>query len=316
MIFNGLLSSVPDKAEQEATALACASSLGRNIEISLVSPTKSREEEGAGTEGGTVGGAGGGAGGETEKPASGQNSSRKLFCSYCHKEFSKSFDLAQHVRSHTGEKPYQCLICGRGFAQKSNVKKHMATHKVWPRNHSTLPAEPGQGVAGAGHSYSCPYCQQMLDSYPELKSHLKDHQEEKSYRCIVQSCGELFPDLDQFLAHTASHEDKLYRCHVCSRRFGDLNQLNLHSYSHLTDEQTREKQVFQCGKCRNKYTSAEALDHHTATVSHCFPCQLCDKEFSAERFLRKHLAVTHTEGTAQCEVRQALVIQISPVSPG
>lgn len=33
----------------------------------------------------------------------------------------------------SGEKPFQCIVCGRAFAQKSNVRKHMETHKVWPK---------------------------------------------------------------------------------------------------------------------------------------------------------------------------------------
>lgn len=55
---------------------------------------------------------------------------KKLVCQFCNKEFTKNFDLQQHIRSHTGEKPFQCIVCGRAFAQKSNVKKHMSTHKV------------------------------------------------------------------------------------------------------------------------------------------------------------------------------------------
>ena len=58
------------------------------------------------------------------------STSRALHCQYCDKSFTKNFDLQQHTRSHTGEKPFQCIVCGRAFAQKSNVKKHLQTHKV------------------------------------------------------------------------------------------------------------------------------------------------------------------------------------------
>ena len=230
------------------------------------------------------------------------SSSKKLFCSYCQKEFSKAFDLDQHVRSHTGEKPYQCVICGRGFAQKSNVKKHMATHKVWPLQHNTLPSSQTSLISETKSSYQCQYCKHNFTKYTDFKTHLKTHEDHKSYKCQVSGCGQLFQDLDMFLDHSSLHDNKQFRCHVCSHVFGDLGQLNLHSYAHLTDEQTREKQFFQCSKCKNKYTSIEALNHHMDTATHSFNCDICDKEFSAERLLRKHLAVTHSEAMFECKV--------------
>ena len=50
------------------------------------------------------------------------------FCGHCQKRFRSPARLAQHERTHTGEKPYACSMCPIRFSQKSGVARHEQTH--------------------------------------------------------------------------------------------------------------------------------------------------------------------------------------------
>ncbi|KAI8984490.1 hypothetical protein BDF20DRAFT_789084, partial [Mycotypha africana] len=51
---------------------------------------------------------------------------RRYKCSLCTKRFTRPSSLATHMHSHTGEKPYECLVegCGRRFSVVSNLRRH------------------------------------------------------------------------------------------------------------------------------------------------------------------------------------------------
>lgn len=56
------------------------------------------------------------------------DSKRRNICRYCQKIFPAPSLLQRHERTHTGEKPYHCQVCGRGFALKGGLKSHQVIH--------------------------------------------------------------------------------------------------------------------------------------------------------------------------------------------
>jgi uncharacterized Zn-finger protein len=50
-------------------------------------------------------------------------------CPTCGKQLSRSTTLRQHVRTHTGERPFSCRRCPRRFARPWDLTKHEETHE-------------------------------------------------------------------------------------------------------------------------------------------------------------------------------------------
>uniref|UniRef100_A0A182SHT7 C2H2-type domain-containing protein n=1 Tax=Anopheles maculatus TaxID=74869 RepID=A0A182SHT7_9DIPT len=52
-------------------------------------------------------------------------------CDMCERKFSQQCDLTAHRRIHTGERPYACHICGKGFTKSNAVAQHLKIHQKY-----------------------------------------------------------------------------------------------------------------------------------------------------------------------------------------
>ena len=123
--------------------------------------------------------------GEQEQTLQQSGSSASFSCHICSKEFKKSFNLKQHVRIHTNEKPLKCAQCEKRFNDRSSMNKHVRTV------HSDL------------RPHKCSICEKSFATNSHLKDHQVTHTNQKQFQCL--QCGKRFAFKSSLNKHMAVH---------------------------------------------------------------------------------------------------------------
>ncbi|XP_050396148.1 zinc finger protein 341 [Patella vulgata] len=240
-------------------------------------------------------------------------------CIVCGRAFAQKSNVKKHMATHKvwptslasslPEQPLAELV-----TDEQEEEEHQHQHQMLPDPDQSIPTSQSPDEKGGNskikvvidNSYVCHYCPAKFKTYFQLKTHMVEHKVEQVYKCVMKNCGSTFQELDAFLEHTKTHEEEMsYRCHLCNKYFPSLYELGVHQYTHSLYPNQGPKpgpRHFQCNKCLNKYSTPEALDAHLASTSHQYQCPHCEKYFTCERYLRRHLPTHGTEGQFQCTV--------------
>ncbi|XP_029647572.1 zinc finger protein ZFAT isoform X2 [Octopus sinensis] len=237
-------------------------------------------------------------------------------CEFCGRLFYNRADYDPHVRTHTGDRPFQCEVCDYRAITRDNLKRHierehdkitfpckeckfLATSRTQLWNHQLK----HRGVSGL----ECPECHEKFENLKRLRNHIlikhpkmsKDEVQRitglghriqrkmgrRSYKCPY--CERVFIRANSELRkHIWIHEGiKPFRCPLCPHACRSKNNLQAHMLRHSNEK------PFMCNDCGKAYKSKTALRWHVRSHKDgkLFKCDKCPYEATQRSHLKRHM---------------------------
>nr|XP_046254844.1 zinc finger protein 516-like isoform X2 [Scatophagus argus] len=239
-------------------------------------------------------------------------------CNICGRSFPFLSSLSQHMRRHTGARPYKCPYCDHRASQKGNLKVHIRSHKLGTlsSHHSNEDEEGGaeeemsvsEGLdGGTSPTKSSSACNRVINGDIGEESRRKvpgrsmkrekSLSEQRPYCCRL--CGYEALREDQLLSH-------IEKVHITADTEEEA-PVKEEAEAESDLPQPQNDGTFPCETCGQVFTQAwflkSHMKKHAGILDHC--CRICGRRFREAWFLKSHMKTHNTKSRSRSKADSA-----------
>ncbi|XP_014488050.1 PREDICTED: zinc finger protein 271-like [Dinoponera quadriceps] len=209
-----------------------------------------------------------------------------LQCTQCGKLFATKRNLKRHISTHSGLK-FNCSTCGKGFSRVDKLKDHeQSKHKEEIFGNTDDEDDDEEDNENKVNENS--------------ESRKKDRHN-RPHTCTL--CPKAFAQAQSLANHMERHKrvkdtQKRFLCEVCSKCFAQSGSLVAHMRTHTGVK------PYVCNVCSRAFTKSTYLQLHLRTHSGEKPyiCQYCSRAFARANTLARHITMHTGEAKYHCQI--------------
>ena len=214
------------------------------------------------------------------------NEDGKFSCLECKDTFSSIHIAKSHFKQEHIESKFTCEICKKSFSLEDYFNLHMQSHML-PKtviDGGTEKIEWKLVKPNEDGKISCHDCSEtFLSMWNAINHHKNLHTKENKYICKV--CDKSFTVKDYLKLH-------IYEAHTLPKTIDNASGNNLEWKIVTPNENDR----ITCLDCTGTFTNMNsAREHHKLVhmLENNYVCEVCDKKFRVEDYLRLHVQSVH-----------------------